>query len=259
MAPGHWIAGIFYPEKNKFIFLRSLQRDKRPIYDYAAAIETLQKEIPELANEFLSVLFLISKPKLALIPKPLYKEAEARKVLGLNYEVSLTEQLLVNYQKNLDAYLVFPVERYLENGLRKKFTTIEVLNAAVPFLQGVQMQLKNIEEPAVSAFIEEDVLYIAVRKEGRIVFFNSFCFKTREDLIYYLLFISNRFGVDVEKSPFYFCGYLYKNSDLFRIITQYIGDVRFLERPHLYEYIPEIEEAPSQLYFNLFAAPLCAS
>lgn len=259
MAPAHWITGIFHAEKNKFIYLRSVQREKRPIYDYAAAIDALKKEVPELDNEFQNVLFLISRPKLALIPKALYKEGEARKLLGLNYEVSLTEQLMANYQKNMDAYLAYPAERYMENGLKKKFTNVEILNAAIPFLQGVQLQLKNIEEPVVAAYVEEDTLYLAVKKEGRIVFFNSFRFQTREDLIYYLLFISHQFGVDAEKSPFYFCGYLYRNSDLYRIIGQYIRNVNFLERPHLYEYIPEIEETPAQLYFNLFTAPLCAS
>ena len=61
--------------------------------------------------------------------------------------------------------------------------------------------------------------------KNKLVFYNRFDFNTKEDLIYYLLFIIDQLKLNPEETPVVITGDISKDDDNYMIIYKYIRNV----------------------------------
>ena len=66
-----------------------------------------------------------------------------------------------------------------------------------------------------------------VLKEAKLLFYNYFRFKTKEDFLYFLLFSVEQLHLDAGSIPVYFLGMIEDKSAITEIVSRYFRDIRF--------------------------------
>ncbi|VAW25876.1 FIG032012: hypothetical protein, partial [hydrothermal vent metagenome] len=86
---------------------------------------------------------------------------------------------------------------------------------------------KNTEEVIFFINVTKTNFDIVVFKNKKLELFNSFHFKTKEDFIYYVLFITEQLNLNPEEFKLVLLGDIEKNSDVYNILYQYIRNITF--------------------------------
>ena len=85
--------------------------------------------------------------------------------------------------------------------------------------------------------ISQSLFDIVVLKDSKILFYNNFEYQTKEDFIYYVLFVSEQLGLNTEEFECVLMGAIKKDDDLYSIVYKYIRHVSLLpEDKMLYSY-----------------------
>ena len=95
---------------------------------------------------------------------------------------------------------------------------------------------------------------MVILKEGKLLFFNNFKFKTKEDFVYFLLFAMEQNGVSGQDTPVIFSGLIRPASDIIDLCGRYVKNLRFVEDPHAFQVSKPFEKVPFQYYFILYQA-----
>ena len=91
-----------------------------------------------------------------------------------------------------------------------------------------------------------DHFEIVVIENGQLMFYNSFVYQTKEDLIYFILFTVEQLKLDPETIPITLIGDLTKDDERYEIIYKYIRFVDFIGPFHGYKF--EEKQMPKTPY-----------
>jgi hypothetical protein len=251
----HWNVAAFDTAAT-FLFLKT-HTPSKVFFDVSAEIAELTSVIPEILFEFKDVFYIHPGKKVTLIPKPLYKEEFAEEFFKINHVLLGSEILLENKIKSFDSVVVFPLERHYQKGLFQHFPSLKILHASVPFIENALLFLRNAEEIELITDIDEEQIRIAAVEKGNLKFFNTFSYKTKEDLLYYLMFVSDQLNLNPDKSRYHFSGLIFRNSEIFRMLYKYFRNPLFLSLSDHVSVSDKFDKTSPHLFSTLLGAPLC--
>jgi len=83
-------------------------------------------------------------------------------------------------------------------------------------------------------------------------FCNSFTFTTAQDIIYYILNVYKKLGLDTSSTPVMLAGEITTESAAYEIIYRYIRNIYFAQRPVNIKFCEDLADVPAQMCFDLF-------
>jgi hypothetical protein len=92
---------------------------------------------------------------------------------------------------------------------------------------------------------------------SKLVLFNSFPVKSKEDLLYFTLFVIENTGQRPDQIQICLGGMIDENSDTYRLLAQYFKELSFVPRLSTFNYSAIFDHIPPQHYQDLFALALC--
>ena len=132
-----------------------------------------------------------------LIPNTFYQEEEKKKVLAFNhevYDIILTDQL-----QQIEAVNVYSIPSSLLNSIQKTFPNTQIKCNSTILIE--QLLLENDgDKTKVFASVKKDLLEVCIIENKNLAFHNCFDCKTKEDILYYLLFTMEQLGLSAEKT-----------------------------------------------------------
>ena len=87
--------------------------------------------------------------------------------------------------------------------------------------------------------------------------FNSFQCKSREDILYFTLFLIENAGLRPDNVNLCLGGMIDENSDSFKLLSEYFRNLSFFPRLSTFNYSGMFDQVPSQRHQQLFALALC--
>jgi hypothetical protein len=88
---------------------------------------------------------------------------------------------------------------------------------------------KNVDERKMFVHMQTGHFEIVVVQNQNLLLFNSFEYKTPEDLIYYLLFAAEQLNLNPESFKLEFIGNITEDDDYFKIAYKYIRNVSLFD------------------------------
>lgn len=209
-----------------------------------------------------TILALYHYPFKVLTPKALLSEIEsifdASDLLKASYKsvtvchennlATLVPKSLFD-KNNLAAYLGYAVKT-IKNDYYTYDTidTLETVNVYIPFVNVnnylidtfgsfnynhfSSLLIKHLitfspktDEPQVFAHIAKAHFEIVVIKNQQLLLYNSFVYQTKEDFIYYLLFVAEQLKLNTETFKLRLLGTISTQDSLFSIAYKYVKDV----------------------------------
>lgn len=153
-----------------------------------------------------------------LVPAALYQDNDKEKYLeflGVKDENSV---VCADYIELADAYIVYCTDNEANASHHALSVLLEDL---------IKENQERTEEPRIYLNIKDKCYDMIVLKGAKIIFLNSFRFKTKEDFLYFLLFAIEQLHLEPESVPVYFMGMITEDSKIVELTARYVRDIRF--------------------------------
>lgn len=185
------------------------------------------------------------------VPQALFDENFLGSYLQYNVKVFETDFVafdeLPNYGMN-NVYLPFSG---INNFLIDKFGDFEYRHVSSILVSRLLDSSKNIEEKQVFAHFSDKRFDLVVVQNQKLLLFNTFDYRTKEDFIYYLLFAVEQLNLNPESFKLQLLGDISQESDCYQIAYTYVRHVSLLDVSRL-QLRNEFTEADNRKHFILF-------
>ncbi len=158
-----------------------------------------------------------------LVPKPLFDKEELPNYLKFNTKLLANDQLVYDELSNQEIVCVYVPFTNVNNYLFECFGEFEYKHNSMAMLQALFHQKSN--KTLCYVHVSNKFMELAVLKERRLVLYNQFDYKTKEDFLYYVLFTYEQLGLPVEEVKLKLFGAVEEGDSIFNICYQYLKKV----------------------------------
>ncbi len=240
-----YVALKYYPLKVNF-----------PIEDWVKEIEGILEKDEFLSKEYKSCSFIQISTKATLIPSPLFDLSKLKLYLDFNNPIDDLDEIHYNKLKRTDAYNIFTINNYLATSLIRKFPAIKFYHQATPFIEH-SLSGQNKTDERVYVNINNGFFDIAVIKNNKIILYNTFLFKSENDLLYYILYVYENLRLNTNKNELIISGFLARDSNYYDSIKNYIKNIRLDKTSDQFTYSYTFNSIETHQFLNLLNVYKC--
>ena len=152
-----------------------------------------------------------------LVPAALYQEELKEKYLDFLGIMKDGCVVCTDYIETAEAYNVYCAP---ENNTSKHPTSVLLENL-------IKENKERTDDARIYLNVKDQHYEMFVLKGAKLLFYNTFRFKTKEDFLYFLLFSIEQLHLEAESVPVYFLGMIEEDSKLVEFTSRYVRDIRF--------------------------------
>jgi hypothetical protein len=253
---------ILDTEKNCFIAIADyhLPSSSGSREAFTAQVGHLLMEDVYLSRKYPSVVIGISSHVHTLVPSVLFDAGQVRKYLEFNFRIPEGYHTGSNPISEINSFSVYGFPPGLITVLRSHFREAAIVHRSSALIK-TQYQLSRIKATGPAAFlnINKHSLTNSYFEDGSLLYFNTFPYQTREDILYFTLYSHGQSKPGHEPAQLIVSGFTEKGSDVHHILEQYFHSITFADPPGLFGYSPLLAQASLYRYVELFALALCES
>ncbi len=249
-----------FDANNNVLLLRAIPYAQTPSAEGFSLTEELKKIFAR--EDLLSYLFRrvkITMPDIqpVLVPARLYNEYEKTTYFSELMSQGRADSIQNDEVEELALQLLYPTDPALMAVLKKQFPTAKFYNNTTPYLLGCRKTLNEAQTHNLYAHFTQKNVYISLFEKKNLLFSNSFKFQTAGDILYYILLTYNQHNLDPAKHPLNLSGQLMANSEIFKTLYRYIGDLKFVPFPNFLNFGRKFGDVPAHIFFDLYSLALC--
>jgi len=204
-------------------------------YEMLNELKQLFRESQVEDYSFSEVVVIHRNNLFSLVPKALFDTAELANYLKFNVKILANDLIEYDEIASYDMVNVYVPFVNINNYIYELFGEFEFMHHGTVMVQSLLNSQSNGNETICYVHMADSQMDITVLAQKKLLFFNSFPFKTKEDFIYYLLFTLEQLKLDTETIKLRLFGEVDMGDELYNIAYEYIQ--------HISLYIP-----PSDIY-----------
>ncbi len=238
---------ILNRETNTIIYLKTHPTtNKKTPFQILDKLQLLFDEEEALNQSFDAVTLIYVNELATLVPKALFKEDLLADYLKFNSKILKTDFISYDEIKVIDAVNVYVPYVNINNYIYDRFGSFTYKHFSTILIESLQEIKANEHDQKAYINVNDSHFEIIVFRDHKLLFYNTFEYKTKEDFIYYLLFTTEQLNLNPEVLELVFLGKINKNDAIYDMTYKYIRNVSFGERADHYNYL----ETPSSTYSN---------
>jgi hypothetical protein len=211
-----------------------------------------------LQKKYQKTSLFIENTNATLVPKPLFIKDNSRDYLALNHSIAEDDIIKYDLLQLPEAVNVFSIPKIIYNKLVHQFPSATIHHHSSSLIQTILLMSKNqSNETETYVNVRNNSFDIIIAKNNELLFYNSFPFGTKEDFIYYLIFVLEQLNLNPEEISVILLGNVSKISSVYEITYKYIRKIGFGNRNENFDYSYIFDDFPRHYYFNLIHATHC--
>ena len=191
---------------------------------------------PELKQVFSEVIVIHKNELSTLVPTALFNEDNLADYLKFNNKILSTDFITFDEITVNDSVNVYVPYININNYLYDVFGEFTYKHFSTILIEEVLKAEKNAEKPKMYVNICNEYFEVIVVKKGKLKFYNTFEYYTKEDFIYYILFTAEQLGLNPESFELLFTGNIDSKDELYSVAYKYVRFVFFSKRLDDYKY-----------------------
>ncbi|MFB1040196.1 MAG: DUF3822 family protein [Polaribacter sp.] len=191
-------------------------------------IKDIFKTDTQLQNDFSSVLVIHQNNLSVVVPNRYFNEKELASYLNFNVKKLTIDYIAFDHLEGLESKNVYIPYVNINNYLFQNFGEFEYKHHSTVFIEKLLTTTNNIEK-TMYVNVSKTSLDIVVIENNQLILFNTFSYNTKEDFIYYILFVAEQLNLNVNQFSLYFTGKVNLEDTIYKITYKYIKNVYFLE------------------------------
>ncbi len=166
------------------------------------------------------------------VPSPFFDENKLSQYLKFNIKVLENDYVTYDNIEDSEIVNVYVPFVNINNFLFEKYGSFIYKHSSTIFIEKILGRYKNTNSDLCFVNIIDKSFEIVIMKNSKLELFNCFSFNTKEDFIYYILFVAEQLNLDPEKFKLVLLGDIKKESELYLILYKYIRNIEFYKPPH---------------------------
>jgi len=252
---------VLDPLRNKYILL------KHYAFPAGFTAELLEEKIAELnkndeflSREYKSSLFSFQSPRYTLIPGPLFSKDNLKDYFEFNHYLEDLDEIHYNTLKSVDAFNVFVIPAEISNLFHRSLGTVRFFNHITPFIERALIHYGGRKAgKTVLANVYGSNADILVIEGDKLLFCNTFPWKTEEDIGFFVLYVFEQMKLGGEDTPLILSGEIGKHHAAYDLLKMYIEKLSFEKRNDHFIYSYTFNDIEQHWFSTLFNLRLCVS
>ena len=254
-------AAQFDTENNQLIslFEYSFTGDRNEQQAFLAMEKLLDQE-GLFRKPYRKEVFSLNHPFSTLIPADLFEKDNTRQYLALLFDLPDRQVFLHDEVKSCEIINAYSLPETWWQAILSRFPAAAIRHFATPLLAGCHARMRSGSHPdgnATFCHLRQKMLDLVVFRSGKLLYFNSFPFHNREELVYYILFVLEQLAMDAHTTEVVLLGDMEKGAERTAFIKTFLGNVSTGSGP-LKEHEVGVSGDPDLArHFNLLSLRLC--
>lgn len=194
--------------------------------DLLTKIEAIFKEEEVLHSTFESIRVIHQSNLNTLVPNTFFDEKELENYLTFNVKTFKSDFITFDSVESFLSKNVYIPFVNINNFLHQNFGDFDYYHHHSILLEKVKRQ--HTKDINVCANLSKNLLDVVVISDNKLQLINCFEYNSREDFIYYILFVYEQLKLDTNSVQLTLSGAIDKESNLYKIAYQYIRNVDFV-------------------------------
>lgn len=193
------------------------------------------------SEDFDAVLVIHQNELATLVPKALYNENNKADYLKFNSKILRTDfitedEIAVN--ESINVYVPYV---NINNYIFETFGEFVYKHASSVLIDTILQEEKTTEDPIVYINSNKNTIEVLVVAKGQLQLFNIFEYHSKEDFIYYILFVFEQLKLDVESTLVKLSGNIDKDDELYDILYTYVRHIDIMSTDFNYNISDAVE------------------
>lgn len=180
-----------------------------------------------------------------LVPKALFDEENIADYLKFNNKILPTDFISYDELSNDTVNVYVPLVN-INNYLYDTFGTFTYKHYSTLFVE-YALNKSNSQEQQMMVNVDDSQLELAVIKNNKLLFYNSFGYSSKEDFIYYILFTAEQLQMNPDVFPLLFTGNINQDTELYKIAYKYVRNVAIERYDPGLQYSTNLDDSTSSM------------
>ncbi len=187
----------------------------------------------------------------SLVPKPLFREERMSDYLSYNNKTLRHDYFAFDDLKNHEMVNVYVPFVNANNFFIDQFGGFEYKHFSTVLVENLVDIYKLSLVPHMFVNICKRHFEIVVIANKKLQLYNTFDYRTKEDFIYYILFVAEQLNLNPEELELQLLGNVKKDDELFKMAFGYVRNVSLLENRSKYTFDAAFTEDIKREFFTL--------
>ena len=210
-----------------FYFTRTFKKTLKNPEILLERIKKIFEEEKQLQKEFNEIQVIHENHLSTLVPKKYFDKNLLADYLDITVKTLKTDFIAFDTLHKIPANNVYIPYVNINNYLFQSFGEFEYKHHHTILLEKIVH--KESTNKAMFVNVSKNHLDIIVINNSELLLINSFAYDTKEDFIYYILFVAEQLELDTEKFLLTFSGLISKEDDIYMITYKYIRNIEFVK------------------------------
>lgn len=241
--------------RNKFVLFRSYEPDDGKLF----TIDEIRKICSDddfLLRQYAKVKIVIPTPLSTLVPSQLYNPAGKDDYFRFNHFQNDRETIMANRLQLPDAFLLFSVNSELAGFMSERFEGVVPVHHLKPLLSQLMSGRDASAASHLHLHVERGFINVILITEGDLKLCNSYPYRNTSDLMYYLLYVVKRAGLQ-GNTTLHVSGLTVRFDEIWSALSEYIRQIKYAVPGGKYLYSYLFNEELLHRHFNLFSLVSC--
>ncbi|WP_372473117.1 DUF3822 family protein [Capnocytophaga sp. ARDL2] len=163
-----------------------------------------------------------------IVPNEFFSEDRLGDFLQYTIKVYPTDYFSSDELSNIQAHNVYVPFVVFNNYLLEKFGAFTYQHIYTPLIEYTQKESLT-DDLKFWVYKSENQSAIIVFKEGKLLFFNAYEILSKEDLLYYILFVAEQLYISFEEQTLILLGDFENENDYILLLKKYINQIQIIE------------------------------
>jgi hypothetical protein len=224
------------------------------IYNYLTVV---YHEDNILNHNFKSINHVFVGNRSTIIPQKEFNANNADNYLQFLY--SNNKQQITNYNllPTIQCYNVFSYPSLLYTNLNTLFNGVKLYHHVTTFITHLIEDSSQKSQPVCTVFLSDGLMNIGIAKNGQLLFFNTFEYKDKSDVAYFILGILEQYNMSARLTDIEISSDTKYHDEIFDFLNNFLGQIHFIKPSNKYTYSHLFDELHLTQFVNLFNLALC--
>ena len=185
------------------------------------------KNDKDLQQDFKTVFAIHQNSLNSLVPTPYFDRNNMAPYLKYSVKTLATDYITYDDISKIDANNVYIPYVNINNYLFQNFGEFEFKHHSTVLIEKL-MNYEHTNEKSFFVSVTPNYIDIVVCNKEQLFLYNSFNYTTKEDFIYYILFVAEQLDLNPDEFTLNFLGQINEASEAYKIAYKYIRNINFI-------------------------------
>lgn len=208
-------------------------------------------------NAFEAVFFVHNQKEFALIPSDFHKNHLDKSILETIHGDLIPLQTLIDELPQWEIVNIFGIEKSIYTSILAILPEAKHIHINSIYLKSAFKQLVNMHDQWIKVYFYPSFFNVVVMKDAQLQIMQSFYYETADDVIYFLINLTDQFLLDVTTLHMQVSGLIEEGFITFKELNKYFLNVSLELNPELHFVKGQEPHEPLHYFTPLFLSSQC--